>query len=174
MSELVFSVEYRIIQGFPGYRVGDDGSVWTQFLSGHSICTNIWKRMKPSGKRYLKVMLCPGRKCFSIQTLVLEAFVGSCPPGMQACHFPNRDTTDNRLCNLRWGTPTENQADRAKHGTDIHGEQHYLTHLTEDAVREIRRRHMLGESLTALGAEFAITKHAVFRIVKRINWKHIA
>ena len=33
MAENQSTVEYRDIQGFPGYRVGSDGSVWTQWKS---------------------------------------------------------------------------------------------------------------------------------------------
>ncbi len=161
------SIEYRFVPGRPNYRVGTDGSVWSNFRG-------VWKRMKPSGKRYLKVTLCPGRQFVNVQTLVLEAFVGPCPDGMQACHFPDRNTANNALSNLRYGTPVQNQADRLVHGTEVRGEKHYLTHLTEDDVREIRRRRASGETLVALGAAFGITNHAVFRIVKRMNWKHVA
>lgn len=27
-------VEYRLIEGFPGYRVGNDGTVWTLWTKG--------------------------------------------------------------------------------------------------------------------------------------------
>ena len=46
---------------------------------------------------------------------VLEAFVGPCPPGLEACHG-NDVADDNRLENLRWDTRTENQLDRVRNG----------------------------------------------------------
>lgn len=51
-----------------------------------------------------------------VHTLVLEAFVGPCPAGMEGCHN-NGDPTDNRPGNLRWDTRSSNQADAVAHGT---------------------------------------------------------
>lgn len=50
-----------------------------------------------------------------VHTLVLEAFVGPRPPGLVALHG-NDIGTDNRVGNLRWGTPSENQYDRVENG----------------------------------------------------------
>jgi hypothetical protein len=50
-----------------------------------------------------------------VHQLVLEAFVGPCPPGMECLHA-NDDATDNRLVNLRWGTHTENVQDCLRNG----------------------------------------------------------
>lgn len=57
------------------------------------------------------------RRVGKVHRLVLEAFVGPCPDGMEACHGPDRDQTNNRLSNLRWGTSSENNFDRVRHGT---------------------------------------------------------
>src|SRR5690348_3217345 len=46
---------------------------------------------------------------FCVQRIVLETFIGPCPPGKEACHFPDRNPANNRLNNLMWGTRLENQ-----------------------------------------------------------------
>lgn len=69
----------------------------------------------PVGKKYLRVRVA-GKDRY-VHRLVLEAFVGPCPPGMETCHN-NGDRFDNRLENLRWDTPSNNGRDKAKHGTD--------------------------------------------------------
>lgn len=51
--------------------------------------------------------------------LVLEAFVGPCPPGMEACHW-NDIKTDNRLANLRWDTHAANGRDCVRNGNHKH------------------------------------------------------
>ena len=56
------------------------------------------------------------RQTHTIYPLVLEAFVGPRPPGMEACHN-NGDHTDDRLINLRWGTSSANTYDSVRHGT---------------------------------------------------------
>ena len=51
-----------------------------------------------------------------IHRLVLEAFKGSCPEGMEGCHNDG-NPTNNDVNNLRWATRSENQLDSVKHGT---------------------------------------------------------
>ena len=53
---------------------------------------------------------------YKVHRLVLEAFVGPCPPGEEARHL-NGIRHDNRLANLAWGTRIENNFDRVLHGT---------------------------------------------------------
>ena len=51
----------------------------------------------------------------SIHQLVLEAFVGPCPGGMEVCHW-NDVCTDNRLENLRWDSHRNNGSDAKRNG----------------------------------------------------------
>lgn len=51
-----------------------------------------------------------------VHRLVLEAFVGPCPTGMETRHR-NGDPADNRLGNLSWSTHAENMGDLVEHGT---------------------------------------------------------
>lgn len=53
-----------------------------------------------------------------IHRLVLEAFVGPCPPGLECCHNDG-DRTNNRLENLRWDTRSANQLDAVVHGGHV-------------------------------------------------------
>lgn len=55
------------------------------------------------------------RQSRSVHTLVLEAFVGPCPDGLEACHWDG-DNTNNHLTNLRWDTHIANMADMTRHG----------------------------------------------------------
>ena len=69
-------------------------------------------------KGYLRVHLSKNNKSInrSIHQLVLEAFVGPKPDGLQGRHL-NGNRLDNQLINLQWGTPSENQKDSIRHGT---------------------------------------------------------
>jgi hypothetical protein len=113
-------VEYRQIPGFPAYRVGTDGSVWTCRRKGGNDrsaerLTAVWRPMKLHAHGgYLRVNLVRDGKHYSrpAHCLVLEAFVGPCPLGMEACHFPDTERSNNRLDNLRWDTRSENMRDK--------------------------------------------------------------
>lgn len=52
-----------------------------------------------------------------IHHLVLKAFRGPRPLGLQGCHN-NGNPVDNRLANLRWDTAVENMQDALRHGTN--------------------------------------------------------
>jgi hypothetical protein len=63
-----------------------------------------------------------------VHRLVLEAFVGPCPEGMQARHYPDPDPTNNRLANLSWDTPSQDNYDRVEHGTHQHAKKTHCKH----------------------------------------------
>ena len=50
-----------------------------------------------------------------VHRLVLLAFVGPCPEGMQACHWDD-DKYNNHLSNLRWASGSDNLHDRVRNG----------------------------------------------------------
>lgn len=65
-----------------------------------------------------------------IHRLILETFIGICPPGMECRHLDG-NPKNNRLDNLLWGTRSENSKDSVKHGvcplSKMKGFNHYLT-----------------------------------------------
>lgn len=83
------------------YRVGDDGSVWSQARGSR------WRRFATErekrwhGPRVLFTYQ-GKRASFIVATLVLRAFEGPRPIGCQPFHFPDRSLSNNRLSNLRW------------------------------------------------------------------------
>jgi hypothetical protein len=114
-------VEYRLIPGFPGYAVGSDGSVWSCWIPRNPKMGECWRRRKVHRNRsgHLRVSL-RGKKAILVHRLILLAFVGTCPEGMEACHNGG-NTTNNRLDNLRWDTRQANAADALRHGTQVVG-----------------------------------------------------
>lgn len=100
---------------------------------------------------------------------VLEAFVGIRPKGMEGCHN-NGDPFDNRLENLRWDTPKNNQLDRIKHGTSNRGERCAASKLTEDQVRAIRADTRLQR---IIAAEYNVRDSAISRIKSGKRWSHL-
>ena len=53
-----------------------------------------------------------------VHNVVMEAFVGPQPEGMDVCHN-NGIKTDNRLVNLRYDTRSANGLDAVKHGANV-------------------------------------------------------
>src|SRR6185436_16272793 len=85
-------VEYRPIPGFPGYKAGDDGSIWSCWAKmPPSRMTNDWHQLKPQlNGRYWGVR--PTRngkvKFAAVHHLIALAFIGPRPKGMLVAHFP--------------------------------------------------------------------------------------
>lgn len=178
-------VEYRDISGFPGYRVGSDGTVWTawerfypkgvgrvgvQYLIGSS-----WVEMKQNkmGKYgYLDVQLSNGVKSvhFLVHRIVLESFFGPRPEGMECAH-EDGNPGNNDIGNLSWKTKKANQADRVRHGTTCRGENHGVAALTNDQAKEIRERELNGESIASLAREFGVSHSVAWKAARGVTYK---
>jgi hypothetical protein len=168
---------FRPIDDFPGYRVSKTGQVescWTR-RGRHCVSSDKWRPLKPILRQgYPTVNLAKGGKKSArrIHRLVLEAFVGPCPPGMVACHNDgNRSNSD--LANVRWDTPKANSDDTLRHGTRATGSRCGATKLSEVQVIEIRRLRTEGVSFGDLAARFNVTTYNIKAIVYRRSWKHL-
>ncbi len=100
-----------------------------------------------------------------VASLVLQSFVGDRPTRQHQCAHWDGDQLNNRLTNLRWATPKENEADKVRHARDLHGERNHGAILKNDEAAEIRRRLTAGENSKALALEFGV-KPATIRDVK--------
>ena len=108
----------------------------------------------------------------TVHRLVLKAFVGPCPPGMEACHG-NGVRTDNRLINLRWATHSENEADKRLHGTNCAGSKCGSAKLTESQVRSIKAMLSRGLFSTAIGRMLGIPASTVQNIKNGSTWSYV-
>lgn len=175
-SELNDASLYRDVPGFQGYRVGKDGSVWSN-RNSRWYPRNCWKRLVPtlstSGYWTVTLRCGKGQVTSYIHRLVLFAFVGPCPPGMNACHGPDQARTNCQLENLRWDTQKSNCADKIANGTDQKGQRHGRRKLTEDDVKEIRRRASAGVFHRVIAESFDVCENHVSAIVRRIFWNHV-
>lgn len=112
------------VVGYEGYyEVSDQGRVrsvdrvieWqgtTKRLEGRILKGTIKQK---KGHREVRLSLGGKTRAFTVHKLVLEAFVGPRPEGMEGCHG-NGVPDDNRLENLRWDTKSSNNFDRVQHG----------------------------------------------------------
>ncbi len=183
MATASSTVTYRDIPGFPGYRVGDDGSVWSCWrqigrIGGgtRAVLGTEWKPLKPSkgSGGYFVVNLCRDGKqrVHRIHRLVALAFLGECPDGLEVCHGDGVPT-NNCLTNLRYGTHKENAADSIRHGVLSQGERNGGSKLTEVKVREIRKLGAAGMSGVERAKLFGVGKATISHIDHRVIWKHV-
>lgn len=109
-----------------------------------------------------------------VHRFILECWEGVQPQEVVTRHL-NGDSLDNRLCNLKYGTIRENVQDTFKHsGNYAEGEKNGRASLTEDDVRNIRKRFDLGERVAEIQRDYPyVTKTTIDYAAKRKTWPHI-
>lgn len=168
--------EWREIPEWPGYEVSSLGRVrsWKKKIGRRS--NPIIRSPHQMKNGYLLVGFKDGgrKNAFLVHRLVLLAFRGEAPAGMEARHL-NGICTDNRLCNLAWSTHLSNIRDKFRHGTNGNGMRNAAAKLSEEDVREIRRLAQEGRVYQRdIAAQFGIGQSQVSRIKKGIEWSHLA
>lgn len=109
------------------------------------------------------------RKQFHVHKLVLEAFNGKAPEGMEGCHN-NGVKTDFYLTNLRWDTRKNNHADKKLHGTHQEGEKNPSAKLTTKQAIIIKYSKI---SIKKLSEEFNLSRGCIEKVRYGTSWKHI-
>lgn len=169
------------IPGFLGYYITSKGEVFSKLLrkrivgdKGRLIGSRIiegkeFKRIKTGVLKngYHCVFL--RKKGRTIHTLVLLAFVGPRPKGMESRHLDG-NKTNNNLSNLKYGTKKENMDDIISHGTRPIGEKNKSSKLTTNKVIEIRKLLKLGELQKTIASKYEVTPGCIWRIKSGRNW----
>jgi hypothetical protein len=104
---------------------------------------------------------------------LLDVLEGPLEAGVLAMH-----ACDNPPCvrpdHLRQGTVAENQADMARKGRAGHrGERSPQAKLTEEIVRDVRRRAGEGESVSAMARELGVSSRLLRGVVAGLRWSHV-
>lgn len=159
--------EWKPVVGYEGrYEVSDQGRVCSFIGMGSAGIQReshlLTPRLHTGG--YLRVQL-DGRDYY-IHRLVLETFVGPCPKGFECCHGPNHTQTDNRLCNLRWGSRSDNMVDV------VHNGKHNTTRINSVQARIIRRCRELNVKSSFLSEIFGIARGIITDVACGRTWSH--
>ena len=179
--------DLRPAPGVPGVFVSADGGVFsTRGPHGDGLLRRL-KCSRVSGG-YLIVKIQDGNERVNqyVHRLICEAFNGPSPGPHKpnACHR-NDVKDDNRAENLYWGSDIDNKQDAIRNGRTIPmeqvrhrraeqvGENASCVKLTEELVREIRRRNADGEKYAALAREFQTHPNTIRLICLRQTWTHV-
>lgn len=112
------------VVGYDGYEVSDLGSVRSVDRVVYD-CIGRARRLRgrvlrpginpQTGRRVVNLRVDGHRRTHTVYALMLTAFVGPRPQGMEACHNDGNYQND-ALSNLRWDTSSANTYDLVKHG----------------------------------------------------------
>lgn len=162
---------WRAIPGWAGYRVSDLGRVKTvtrKLRDGRTAGGIVLKlEIGTAGYPMANLHRNGRRRRQYVHRLVMRAFVGPCPPGMEVRHL-NGDRLDCRLVNLEYGTHPENIRDQEAHGTSGRG-------LTAELAREIRERYAADpqETYISMSAAYGVSTTTIRQVLRGITWDHV-
>jgi len=164
------------IPGFDGrYLITQDGRVWSvPRRAGQRPCGGRWLKQQRTYDNYWRVKLSKRSyaRYYLVAPLVLGAWVGPRPKGMDACHNDG-DKSNNCVSNLRWDTRKANVADCLRHGRHSclrRGNEHNSNILLEHEVELAKDLYHQGVSFAELGRMFG-HYHAIYKAIKGKNWR---
>lgn len=164
-------VTYREVVGFPGYAIGDNGALWSRRGP-----RGTWKRRRTmighDGREHAVLCINWKKTSKKIHHLVLEAFVGPCPDGLEACHWDD-NPLNNSIGNLRWDTHEANMADRERNGKQPRGERHGMAILTSADVAHIKAMVCAGCCRKCIQEQFSVSQVNVSQIALGKIWGFI-
>ncbi len=173
---IINGVKIVELNNWPGYAVSNDGHIWSCKVQGRwGQISSAWRKLRPaknsSRSSHLHVYLRKNGRSIKayIHRIVLEAFVGPCPPGSQACHADD-NAMNNAIENLRWDSPMANKQDMAKNGRYATGVRAGAAKLDVNEVVEIRRLCKAGKTQLAVANLFGVSQPTISAIVRNVNW----
>lgn len=171
--------EFREIPGFPKYEINEEGVVRRRLPSRIS-SSHVGKTIKPhlsrkKGRYTINLMREDGlgKRTVYVHKLVAAAFLPPQPSPEHVVDHIDGNKRNNHASNLRWLTNPENCRSATEMGLKPRGEAHGNAVVTDELVREIRRRYASGETQMALHRELGIARTTIQAIVTRKYWKHL-
>lgn len=171
------------VDGWPGYEVSDHGQLRSYWVSGCCKSGAPKQRKTPiiigsypqkrRGK-IVSVQVCLYRTTEDgvrekwrngIYILVLNAFLGPCPSGMEGCH-KDSNPENNHIDNLRWGTPASNKL-------DLLMREDSQFKLSNEDIRAIWPRLLAGEADYLIAKDYGVSNAVITGIKLGDHWTHI-
>jgi len=162
---------WKTVDEFPDYEVSD----WGRIRSMKRAAPRILSPWLHNSGRYPAVKLSvrgQPQQSTLVHQLVCKAFHGPKPSARHEVAHWDGNPTNVRADNLRWALPTENNADKTRHGTHFNDGQ-FKPQLTNEDVREIRRLLETGVSQRRIAEQFGIWQTMVSHIKLGRRWAHL-
>jgi hypothetical protein len=153
------------VPGYTNYLVSDLGRVCTTKTKTKGGIFILKHYIDPKGYYYVYLWKNSKRTMFKVHVLVKLAFTGPKPERYEVRHLDNTKI-NNILFNLVYGTRSDNQIDKYRHGT-------MPTKINKDQAKEIRRLRDEGMPCKDIAKMFNVTDQLVSRVCLKQIWRHI-
>lgn len=158
--------EWRPVVDFPAYEVSSLGRVrrLTGGQGARALKVLTWHTSTSTGYPTVRMRGNGTSRGLNVHKIVSRAFLGPKPDGLVTRHLDG-DKLNNAAGNLAYGTITENNRDKIKHGTSRVG-----CHLDFASAEEIRRMRAAGDPLKVIAARYGIHFSYVSRVCRGECW----
>lgn len=124
-------------------------------------CLSLWDRKTKKGTNH------------AVHRLVALTFLGPKKDGQEVCHIDgNRE--NNHVLNLKYGTRTENNRDKIKHGTSGRAELNAQAKLSNKQVMVIKTLAEIGYRNTKIAKFFGVGTSLVSKIICGTSYASVA
>ena len=159
---------WKNIENFLGiYKISSWGRIKSVLYGKHFIMAN------PITEGYYRVGLTKKGKTnhFLVHRLFAIAFIPN-PDAKPCINHKDGNRLNNKIENLEWCTYAENNQHAYDTGLNIklEGEKNYSAKLKKDNIIEIRSSEM---SNLLLSKQFNVSPSTIYKIKKKLAWKHI-
>jgi hypothetical protein len=162
------------VDGFPGYYVTRDGSVWSINAWRGTFLRRLATFPDKGGYPRVRLVGPDGKRAqLRVHRLVAVAFLPPLPSPKHEVRHLDGAPTHCAVENLAWGTRAENAADKERHGRTYAGERHHSSRVTAGGVRSIRDACGRGISSLELATQYGVSRKTIQRIVTHKTWKRI-
>lgn len=168
---------WKPVAGYEGrYEISDRGRVRSLLHQG----VRIRRRpviLKPGLGRYghQRVCLCKNGEIeqASVHCLVLEAFIGPCPKGLEGSH-KDGCPSNNDVSNLLWETRRKNLARKLAHGTHNRGEKHVLVRLKLRQVKKIKAEYTgVRGQVADFARKYRVDISTIWALISGRTWRWV-
>lgn len=108
-------------------------------------------------------------RTFEVHRLVCRCFHGE-PDGRQEAAHSDGNKENCSAKNVRWASSRNNHADKKRHGTHLHGDNHPHRKLTSSKAVDIFLRANKGENMGKLAREFSVDQRLIRKIKAGESW----
>lgn len=174
--------DIREIPGYLGYGATRSGEIWSRMIWGgkHSgelsadWLRRLGTRLIHTGYEQVWLRKDDHPALAQVHRLVWMTFGGPLAVGVQINH-KNGVKTDNHLENLEACSASFNVRHAITNGlrSPARGVSHGMARLSEDSVREIKRRLLLGDLQKSIASDFGVVPGTIQQIANGRNWRHV-
>lgn len=171
-----YNTELREIPGYPGYKSGSDGFIYSYTIRGKYDYNIVPKKLKSAfdgKKKYKHVNLMYNGKAYIrlVHRLVCTTFHGEPAEGFEVSHLDG-NKLNNGSNNLKWESRSDNHKRKLIHGTHDRGCYNTRAKLGRADLKKVRKALRAGKTHASIACQFGVSRPTITKISLGEKYAH--